>query len=52
MEKWVLGPYDSYHLTVENKDMFTYPIDGWYWFNTIEEAYAFFDIPYPPVVEE
>lgn len=36
----------NYHLTKENKDDHTYPVDGWYWFDTAEEAYGFFGIPY------
>lgn len=29
------------------KDTYTYPVQGWYWFDTIEEAYAFFGLVYP-----
>lgn len=36
----------NYHLTKENRDYHTYPVDGWYWFDTAEEAYGFFGIPY------
>lgn len=39
-------------LKKESKDTYTYPADGWYWFDTIEEAYLFFNKPYPPVEEE
>lgn len=31
-------------LKVEDKDKFTYPQDGWYWFDTEDEAYLFFEI--------
>ena len=31
-------------LKAENKDNFTYPQDGWYWFNTEDEANTFFGI--------
>lgn len=37
----------TYTLLKEYKDTYTYPIGGWYWFNTIEEACAFFEIPVP-----
>lgn len=29
-------------LKAEDKDNYTYPQDGWYWFDTFEEALAFF----------
>lgn len=28
----------DYTLLKDQKDSFTYPVDGWYWFNTREEA--------------
>ncbi len=31
-------------MTKETKDDFTYPIEGWYWFDTKEEAYGFFGV--------
>jgi len=31
-------------LVAEDKNSFTYPQDGWYWFDTEEEAYSFFNI--------
>lgn len=46
---YVLAP--EYELLKETKDDHTYPIDGWSWFDTIEEARAFFGIP-EPIVEE
>lgn len=45
---YVLGPYDSFSLYREHKDTYTYPVEGWYWFNSEEEAYIFFNLPYPP----
>lgn len=39
--KWVIGPYNSFSLNVDNKDTNTYPIDGWYWFDTREDAVAY-----------
>ena len=37
----------NYELRKETKDQYTYPTDGWYWFDTEEEAYSFFDIEIP-----
>lgn len=37
----------EYELRAESKDEYTYPVDGWHWFNTIEDAYSFFNIPIP-----
>lgn len=31
----------SYELWKEQHDSYSYPVDGWYWFDTEEEAYAF-----------
>lgn len=28
----------DYSLTVENKDEYTYPVDGWYWFDNLDAA--------------
>ena len=47
---YVLGPYDQYKLLIEEKDTYTYPIDGWYWFDTEQEAYEFFQIEWYPEV--
>lgn len=41
----VFGP--DYLLLAENKDTYKYPINGWYWFDTIEEAKLFFGIKDP-----
>lgn len=35
----------EYQLLTEDKDIYTYPIDGWYWFNSEEEAREFFNLP-------
>lgn len=37
----------DYELKKETKDTHIYPIDGWYWFDTIEEAYTFLGIEFP-----
>ncbi len=42
----------EYELRTETKDDHTYPTDGWYWFDTDEEAYTFFEVPMPVVEEE
>ena len=34
----------NYELRKETKDQYTYPIDGWYWFDSEEEAYVFFGV--------
>ena len=34
----------SVTLTKETKDEYTYPQDGWYWFDTEDEAYSFFGL--------
>jgi hypothetical protein len=54
---WVLYGFDvisnaNYVLNRDLKDTYEYPLDGWYWFDTAEEAYSFFNIPYTPPVEE
>ena len=35
----------NYELRRETKDQHTYPIDGWYWFDSEEQARLFFDLP-------
>ena len=40
----------NYELRRETKDQHSYPVDGWSWFDTKEEAYAFFGVELP--VEE
>ena len=37
----------SYSLYKEQKDTYTYPVEGWYWFDSEEEAYNYFGIPIP-----
>lgn len=34
----------NYMLIAENHTEYTYPIDGWYWFDSEEEAKMFFNI--------
>ena len=46
---FVLGPYQQYELRKETHQEHTYPIDGWYWFDTENEARVFFNMP---IVEE
>jgi hypothetical protein len=40
--KFVYGP--TFTLLVEEKDIYDLPVDGWYWFDTKEEALAFFNL--------
>lgn len=37
----------SFNLYKEQKDGYTYPIHGWYWFDTEEKAREFFNLPKP-----
>jgi hypothetical protein len=34
----------NYELRKETKDDHSYPIDGWYWFDTLEEACVVFGL--------
>ncbi len=34
----------SFDLIAENHNKYNYPVDGWYWFDTEEEAKIFFNI--------
>jgi hypothetical protein len=44
--------YKDFELRKESKDEHTYPVDGWYWFDTMEDAYSFFNIPLPEGEDE
>lgn len=37
----------NYELRRVTKDQYQYPIDGWYWFDTMEQAYTFFGVELP-----
>ena len=37
----------NYELRRETHDQHTYPIDGWSWFDSEEEARLFLDLPAP-----
>lgn len=37
---FVMGP--DFELKAEEKDTYTYPVDGWYWFDTLDEAIVAF----------
>jgi hypothetical protein len=39
----VTGPY--FDLLRQNHAEYTYPVDGWYWFDTEEQAREFFGLP-------
>lgn len=49
-DQGVLSP--NYELLAQFHDQYTYPVDGWYWFDSADEAYAFFKIPKPVVAKE
>jgi len=36
---------ENYSLRRESYDTNTYPIDGWYWFDSEDEARIFFELP-------
>lgn len=37
----------NYELRKENHETYSYPVDGWYWFNSKQEAKSFFGIVTP-----
>ena len=41
-QQWVRNA--NYELNAELKDTYTYPIEGWYWFDTLDEACSFFNL--------
>lgn len=42
----------DYTLLREDEATYTYPTEGlWYWFDFEEEAYTFFNLPVPELVE-
>jgi hypothetical protein len=38
----------NYFLDKTLKDTYTYPIGGWYWFDSIEDACIYFGLELPP----
>ena len=46
---FVLGAYGAYELRRATKDSNTYPVDGWYWFDSEEQARTELGMP---LVEE
>lgn len=46
----VHGP--SFNLLSEEKDLYTYPVEGWYWFDSEAEAREFFGLPPKPEEEQ
>lgn len=38
----------DYDLRRENKDYYSYPIYGWYWFDSEQAAYLHFGLEYTP----
>jgi hypothetical protein len=41
--KIITGP--TYTLIDSEHENYTYPVEGWYWFDSEEEARAFFGLP-------
>ena len=41
-ENFVAGP--TYSLHIDDKDLYQYPVDGWYWFDTEEQARTVFGV--------
>ena len=41
----------TFTLLKENKDEYSYPTDGWYWFDDEDGAYAFFQLEKPIIVD-
>lgn len=39
---WVRSP--DYQLHINDRTTYSYPVDGWYWFDTLEEACIHFGI--------
>ena len=37
----------DFNLYRESKNDYTYPVHGWHWFDSEEEAYKFFDKSFP-----
>lgn len=35
----------DYELKKENKDNYTYPVNGWYWFDSESDARVYFNMP-------
>lgn len=49
-QHFIYGPQNSFELYREQKDIYIYPIDGWYWFDSEELAYNFFEIEWYPEI--
>ena len=45
---FVLG--GSYSLYKEQKDTYTYPVEGWYWFDSEEELQALLPVYEEPII--
>ena len=39
----------NYELKRENKDQYTYPVDGWHWFDTEQQARQYWNLPEPTI---
>jgi hypothetical protein len=41
----------SYNLYKEQKESYEYPVHGWYWFESEDEARQFFNLPPKPIIK-
>ena len=39
----------NYELKRENKDQYTYPVDGWHWLDTEQQARQYWNLPEPTI---
>ena len=44
---FVYGP--TFTLLREDKDQYTYPVDGWYWFDSEQLAREYWNLPEPTI---
>ena len=42
----------EYNLSIDEYNLYEYPVDGWYYFESEEEAYSFFGLEIPIVYKE
>lgn len=48
-KNYVMSGY--YNLLREQKDEYTYPVNGWYWFDSEDQAREYFNLPKPIMPE-
>lgn len=42
----------GFTLIGEEKDIYEFPVDGWYWFDSLNDANGFFGLPLQPTGQE